>query len=469
MNALRQVTRNGKDLRAGGKTLYTLGSRLGKGAAGEVFQCCTPAGEAFAIKRLKTVELHHDFCDLRWCFVLKEGLPLEHESDATFEDIFWLSEQHSSSKEIAVLKVGSQFSELDLPTCVRLFGLCPSKGARVPYNYRKYLSERAKQLGEVKSAWLLRGLQSVVQLEEVLEEHNKFNTTMYLVMELAQGGDLYSYLENQGKGVLADELQPLTLQLLATVHELHSRGIAHRDLKLDNVVLAVDERPSMDEGQEPLVKLCDLGLALRSQAWDGGFICRNRVGTAGYMSPEMFHHNDPYDSRHADVWAVGVIIYTLLAGHPPFEKDTRRCPRYRHYRAWQLKHQPTRRPLNASLDQPELAWAPSWFFPAGLPSTVQEAVARLLQIRPEQRLQLKDRHQLSWFADESIPVDAAPVAELVTGDSSPTCVEGTEKRGYDPLSALAPRPAKRMKTFVRDGDTADAALTSPDAMGHEGM
>jgi calcium/calmodulin-dependent protein kinase (CaM kinase) II len=96
-------------------------------------------------------------------------------------------------------------------------------------------------------------------------------------------------------------------QILEAVRHCHENGIVHRDLKPENLLLA-----SKNKGAH--VKLADFGLAIEVQgdqtSWFGF------AGTPGYLSPEVLK-KEPY-GKPVDMWAVGVILYILLVGYPPF-------------------------------------------------------------------------------------------------------------------------------------------------------
>jgi|TARA_B110001450_G_scaffold255228_1_gene282248 serine/threonine protein kinase len=86
---------------------------------------------------------------------------------------------------------------------------------------------------------------------------------------------------------------------------LHSRGIAHRDVKLDNILI---------EDKTNMIKVIDFGFAA---------FCTNQqklkifCGTPSYMAPELVRKHE-YDGRQVDMWALGVLLFALLAGAFPF-------------------------------------------------------------------------------------------------------------------------------------------------------
>ena len=134
--------------------------------------------------------------------------------------------------------------------------------------------------------------------------------TVYLVMELCKGGELFDEVTRKAQNGLP-ELQTgrLMADMLSAVLYLHNKGIAHRDLKLENFLF---EEPGMSN---PL-KLIDFGLSRHCVPKES---MRQVVGSAYYTAPEVLKAD--YDQR-CDVWSLGVIAYMLLTGVPPFNGDS---------------------------------------------------------------------------------------------------------------------------------------------------
>ncbi|HXX69716.1 MAG TPA: protein kinase [Polyangiaceae bacterium] len=139
----------------------------------------------------------------------------------------------------------------------------------------------------------------------------------YMVMEHLSGTDLAHVVEVRRTLPLQEAVDYL-LQAMEAIAEAHAIGIVHRDLKPSNLFLTV--RPD----GTPLVKVLDFGI---SKAIDDGSQQASLTSTAMvmgsplYMSPEQVRSTKNVDMR-TDVWALGVILYELLAGGPPFEADT---------------------------------------------------------------------------------------------------------------------------------------------------
>ena len=133
----------------------------------------------------------------------------------------------------------------------------------------------------------------------------------YLIMEYVAGRDLGEILASEAP--LAQERAiAIARQMLRGLHAIHEQGIVHRDIKPSNVLIA-------KQGGEEVVKLADFGIARgiydRSLTRTG-----QAVGTPQYMAPEQFR-GGRIDHR-ADLYAVGVTLYEMLAGEPPFAGNT---------------------------------------------------------------------------------------------------------------------------------------------------
>eukprot|EP00903_Cladosiphon_okamuranus_P020574 g18885.t1 len=149
---------------------------------------------------------------------------------------------------------------------------------------------------------------NVVSIYDFFQEDPNY---FYMVLELMEGGELFGRIVKKAYYNEA-EARDVCKILLGAVSYIHSRGIVHRDLKPENLLLA---SPNDDTS----IRLADFGFA--SSVREGYLI--TACGTPGYVAPEMLK-NLPYKTS-VDVWSVGVIIYVLLAGYPPFyDRDQKR-------------------------------------------------------------------------------------------------------------------------------------------------
>ncbi|KAI6196747.1 hypothetical protein M3Y94_01145400 [Aphelenchoides besseyi] len=187
---------------------------------------------------------------------------------------------------------------------------------------------RSRILREVEIFKMCRGHPNFVQLIEWFSDDDCF----YLVFEKMRGGPLLKHIQRK---VCFTELEAslVTKDIANALKFLHERGVAHRDLKPENVLCTND-----GDGLFP-VKLCDLDLASKPNPRRNSRPIPNvqsqpdlasPVGSAEFLAPEVvdaFHHDGIQYDRRCDLWSLGVLVYILLCGYPPFigECDRDNC------------------------------------------------------------------------------------------------------------------------------------------------
>lgn len=141
----------------------------------------------------------------------------------------------------------------------------------------------------------------IIQFHESFEGPRQIN----IVMEYVGGTSLHSHVRRHlGRKLHESEARRLFRQIVEGVSYCHARAVTHRDLKLENILLDEDSN----------VKLIDFGFATCSSADQ-----KSRVfcGTPSYMAPEIIARKD-YVGPPVDVWALGVLLFAMLAGSFPF-------------------------------------------------------------------------------------------------------------------------------------------------------
>ncbi|KAH1172814.1 ribosomal protein S6 kinase alpha-2 isoform X2 [Chrysemys picta bellii] len=144
---------------------------------------------------------------------------------------------------------------------------------------------------------------NIITLKDVYDD-GKY---VYLVMELMRGGELLDRILRQ-KCFSEREASAVLCTITKTVDYLHSQGVVHRDLKPSNILY-------MDESGNPdSIRICDFGFAKQLRAENG--LLMTPCYTANFVAPEVLKRQG-YDAA-CDIWSLGILLYTMLAGFTPF-------------------------------------------------------------------------------------------------------------------------------------------------------
>ncbi|CAF4703684.1 unnamed protein product [Rotaria socialis] len=165
-------------------------------------------------------------------------------------------------------------------------------------------AERNASSKEIDILKLVRGHPNIINVVASFETP----TCVFIVMELCHNGELFDYLTTVVR--LSEKCtRQIMSSIFNAVNHLHSHRIVHRDLKLENIL--------MDSNMN--IKITDFGFAVQLGENE---TLHDSFGTPGYMSPELLKRAQNADMPEyglpVDLWACGVILYTLLSGLPPF-------------------------------------------------------------------------------------------------------------------------------------------------------
>ncbi|KAJ7725700.1 kinase-like domain-containing protein [Mycena metata] len=198
-----------------------------------------------------------------------------------------------------------------------------------------------------------------------LKHQQHFVPGFYMLLELAAGGDLFDKIAPD-IGVGDEVAHYYFNQLLAGMDYIHKEGVCHRDLKPENLLLDV----------AGTLKISDFGLSSVFKLKETGRTrtLTERCGSLPYVAPEL-NSDRPYEAEPIDVWGVGVILYTLLAGNTPWDEPTKHSVEFTRYLSGEIFQE---EPWNRFSD------------------TALSLLQGLLTIDPRERFTLEDAFQHPW-------------------------------------------------------------------------
>lgn len=143
--------------------------------------------------------------------------------------------------------------------------------------------------------------QNLLQLQEVFQDGRR----VYMITDFAPNGDVLKYIQDHG-AVTEGQSKTWMWQICDAVKYMHNLNFAHRDLKLENLLL--------DSGMN--IKVADFGFVRKNA---GNSLSKTYCGSKSYAAPEILI-GKPYKPKKSDVWALGVILYIIVTGKMPFDE-----------------------------------------------------------------------------------------------------------------------------------------------------
>ena len=207
---------------------------------------------------------------------------------------------------------------------------------------------------------------SIVRILETFET----NEYMLIIMEYINGGNLYSFVKKRRK-LTEQTAKFLFWQIIHGIHYMHSVGIVHRDIKLENILIDLHNN----------VKICDFGIGkVLPQDNNDTYVLHEQCGTPMYIAPEILlsTHDKGYKPFPVDMWSSGVALYIMLSGQLPFPIENK--------------------------NNSELQYAIVHSQPAcvnGISAEAQDLLFGLLDKNPETRYTAEDVLKHRWFIDEN--------------------------------------------------------------------
>ncbi|KAI0712771.1 kinase-like domain-containing protein [Cerioporus squamosus] len=204
---------------------------------------------------------------------------------------------------------------------------------------------------------------NIVQFQDCFEDEEN----VYMTLELCHNGSLMDMLRRRRR-FTEPEARFFMVQLIGACHYMHTHQVIHRDLKLGNIFL----------DQNMNVKVGDFGLAALIET--PGERKKTICGTPNYIAPEVLFDNVNGHSFEVDTWSIGVILYTLVVGRPPFQtKDVKAIYKRIHDNDYEF-------PADRAVSTP-----------------VKELIQSILTPDPSQRPTLHDIVDHPWFTAGTVP------------------------------------------------------------------
>ena len=232
---------------------------------------------------------------------------IEKEIDSNVEEIREIINKYDGDEQIRIYYKGELLGEGGYSKCYKL--ICPEKNKSfaakiIEKSNLTKSNEIDRVLNEIRIHKSLRHSHIVV-FEHYFEDEDN----IYILLELCTNKTMYELIKRR-KYLNEIEIRYYMIQLIKALRYLHSHMVIHRDLKLANLFLS----------EKMELKLGDFGLSskLMKNEEKKYTVC----GTSNYMAPEILNEKEGY-SYKVDIWSLGVIIYILIIGKPPFDdKDS---------------------------------------------------------------------------------------------------------------------------------------------------
>uniref|UniRef100_A0A3B3XXN5 SNF-related serine/threonine-protein kinase n=1 Tax=Poecilia mexicana TaxID=48701 RepID=A0A3B3XXN5_9TELE len=209
---------------------------------------------------------------------------------------------------------------------------------------------------------------NIVRLYEVIDTQTK----LYLILELGDGGDMFDYIMKHEEGLNEELAKKYFAQIVHAISYCHRLHVVHRDLKPENVVFFE---------KQGLVKLTDFGFSNKFQP---GKKLTTSCGSLAYSAPEILL-GDEYDAPAVDIWSLGVILFMLVCGQPPFQEAN------------------DSETLTMIMDC-------KYTVPAHVSSACRDLIDRMLQRDPKRRASLEEIESHTWLQG----VDPSPATKYST-------------------------------------------------------
>uniref|UniRef100_A0A8C5B7A8 Ribosomal protein S6 kinase n=1 Tax=Gadus morhua TaxID=8049 RepID=A0A8C5B7A8_GADMO len=327
---------------------------------------------------------------------------------APFEENAKVVRTWTPVNNIHLQKSSAQFSDLyDLHEDIGVgsYSICKRCVHRVSStDYAAKIIDKSKRDPSEEIEILMRYGQhpNIITLKDVYDE----GRYVYVVTELMKGGELLDKILRQ-KFFSEREASAVLYTITKTVDYLHCQGVVHRDLKPSNI-LYMD-----DSGNPDSIRICDFGFAKQLRGGNG--LLLTPCYTANFVAPEVLMRQG-YDAA-CDIWSLGVLLYTMLAGYTPFANGPNDTPEDILLRIGSGKFSLT---------------GGNW---DTVSNTSKDLLSHMLHVDPHQRYTAEQVLKHAWITCR----DTLPHFQLTRHDA-PHLVKGAMAATYSALSQKSSQP-----------------------------
>ncbi len=280
--------------------------------------------------------------------------------------------------------------------------LCIHKETGTKYAL-KILLDRPKARKEVKLHWMCSGSGYIVRLidvylnEIIIPGDSVAKKRIFMVMEYMEGGELFEYITEK-QHFTEKEASQIIRQVALAVQFCHHRSVAHRDLKPENLLLVKKH----EDVAQVRIKLADFGFA----KIDNGDLTTPQF-TPYYVAPQVLEAQkrqkevrmgqrspgSPYFyDKSCDMWSIGVILYIMLCGYPPFYSEIPNQP---------ITQRMRNNILSGQFDFPRREWEK-------ITSDAKDLIRNLLCVEPSERIGVEELLKHPWLVHVNIPSHNLP-------------------------------------------------------------
>jgi len=246
----------------------------------------------------------------------------------------------------------------------------------------KILKDNVKSRREIDLHWRASGCKHIVNIRDVFENTYKDQKCLMVVMECMEGGELFNRIQER-KSFTEKEAAEIVKDICLALKFLHDINIAHRDLKPENLLYTRKDNSA-------ILKLTDFGFAKETVFKD---TLQTPCYTPYYVAPEVLGP-EKYD-KSCDIWSLGVIMYILICGFPPF---------YSHH-GQPISPGMKKRIRSGQYEFPDPEWT-------NVSAECKNLIKKCLKTNPNERPTIDQVIESTWVSQ----YDIVPATPLVTSE-----------------------------------------------------